>query len=71
MDEIQVNREHKDRLFKLTFREKSDLLQLYNAVNGSSYDNPDDLVINTLEDAIYMGMKIGKMMRAWISKPPC
>ncbi len=52
-----VNREYKDRLFKLIFREKEDLLQLYNAVNGTDYDNPEDMEINTLEDAVYMGMK--------------
>ena len=52
-----VNREYKDRLFKLIFREKEDLLQLYNAINGTNYNNPEDLEINTLEDAVYMGMK--------------
>ena len=52
-----VNREYKGRLFKLIFREKEDLLQLYNAVNGTDYDNPEDMEINTLEDAVYMGMK--------------
>ena len=57
MNELKVNREYKDRLFKLTFRERADLLQLYNAINGTEYDNPEDLIINTLEDAIYMGMK--------------
>ena len=38
-----VNREYKDRLFKLVFREKEDLLQLYNAVNGTDYANPEDM----------------------------
>ena len=52
-----INREHKDRLFKLVFREKRDLLDLYNAVNGTDHDNPDDIEVNTIEDAIYMGMK--------------
>lgn len=33
---IQVNRVYKDRLFKLIFREKKDLLELYNAINGSA-----------------------------------
>ena len=46
-----VNGEYKDRLFKLVFREKEDLLKLYNAVGGTDYDNPEDLEINTLEDA--------------------
>lgn len=41
----------------MIFREKKELLSLYNAVNGTSYDNPDALEINTLENAIYMNMK--------------
>lgn len=52
-----VNRQYKDRLFKLIFKDKADLLQLYNAINGTNYDNPDDIEVNTLEDAVYMGMK--------------
>ena len=55
--QIKTNREHKDRLFKLVFREKRDLLDLYNAMNGTDYRNPDALVVNTIEDAVYMGMK--------------
>lgn len=54
---IRVNREYKDRLFKLVFRKKEDLLQLYNAVNNSDYKNPEDMEVNTLEDVVYMGMK--------------
>ena len=52
-----VNREYKDRLFKLIFREKKDLLELYNAINDTDYDNPEDIEVNTLEDVVYMGMK--------------
>ena len=52
-----ANREYKDRLFKRIFREKEDLLQLYNAVNGTNYDNPEDIEVNTLEDTVYMRMK--------------
>lgn len=54
---MKVNRKYKDRLFRIVFREKEDLLELYNAVNGSSYDNPEELEIMTLEDAIYIRMK--------------
>lgn len=57
MQEIQVNRQYKDRLFKLVFNNKEDLLQLYNAINDTSYDNPEDIEVNTLEDAVYMRMK--------------
>jgi len=41
----------------MAFREKNHLLALYNAVNGSAYEDPEALEIRTLEDAIYMGMK--------------
>ena len=54
---IIVNRKYKDTLFRMVFREKKNLLSLYNALNGTSYTNPDDLEITTLEDAIYIGMK--------------
>lgn len=33
----EVNREHKSSLFCLTFREKRDLLDLYNAMNDTDY----------------------------------
>lgn len=48
---------HKDRVFRMVFREKSEFLELYNAMNGTDYDNPEDLVVTTLENAIYMGLK--------------
>ncbi len=32
-------------------------MSLYNAVNGTHYDDPEKLEIVTLENAIYMGMK--------------
>lgn len=47
----------KDRLFCMIFKEKKELLGLYNAMNQTSYSNEDDLTINTLENAIYMNMK--------------
>ena len=53
----KTDEHYKDRMFRLIFREKSELLSLYNAVNGTHYDNPDDLEVNTLENAIYMAMR--------------
>ena len=41
----------------MIFREKKELLSLYNAVNGTSYTNAEELEIVTLENAIYMNMK--------------
>ena len=52
-----VNRMFKDRLFRLAFQEKQDLLDLYNAVSNRQYTNPEELMITTLADAIYLGMK--------------
>ena len=57
MSKSQVNRQYKDRLFKLVFSNKEDLLQLYNAINDTNYNNPNDIEINTLDDVVYMGMK--------------
>lgn len=52
-----ANRKHKDRLFRFAFQEKKDLLELYNAINNTDYQNPDDLIITTLEDVIFLGVK--------------
>ena len=41
----------------MIFSERRDLLNLYNAINGSDYKDPEELQINTISDAIYMGMK--------------
>ncbi len=57
MEEVNANREHKDRFFKKVFSTKKALLSLYNAVNGTDYDNPDDIEINTIEDFLYLSMK--------------
>ena len=54
------NTQHKDRLFKFIFgnpEHKDWTLSLYNALNGSHYTNPEDIEFNTIEDAVYMGMK--------------
>ena len=56
-NQLTTNRQYKDRLFRFMFQDKQDLLSLYNAINGSSYENPDDLEIRTLDDTLYMGMK--------------
>ena len=56
----EVNREYKDRVFKFIFgnpENKEWTLSLYNAVNGSQHSNPDDIQFNTVEDAVYVGMK--------------
>ena len=60
MSKTLVNRKHKDRLFSFIFGRSENrrwTLDLYNAINGSSYEKSDDIEITTLEDVIYMGMK--------------
>lgn len=42
-------RKYKDRLFRMIFWEKRELLSLYNAVNGTDYEDSEELTINTLE----------------------
>ena len=57
---MPINDEHKDRVFKFLFgnpANKAWTLALYNALNGSHYDNPDNIQFNTIEDAVYLGMK--------------
>lgn len=54
--EVQPNRTYKARLFEMVFREKKELLGLYNAVNQTNYTDPELLEINTLENAIYLSM---------------
>ena len=55
------NREHKDRLFKFIFGKDTEQskrwrLQLYNALNGTNYTDPDALKINTIENVIFITM---------------
>ncbi|MBQ8813301.1 MAG: hypothetical protein IJZ85_02215 [Lachnospiraceae bacterium] len=50
-------RNYKDSVFRMLFSEKHTLLGLYNALNGTEYADPDELEINTLKNAIYLGRK--------------
>ena len=55
----KIKEDHKDRLFRLVFgREeyKAATLSLYNAITGSDYTDPEELEINTIEDAVYLNM---------------
>ncbi|WP_195477112.1 hypothetical protein [Ruminococcus sp. D55t1_190419_H1] len=54
---LPVNRIYKDRLYKMIFNNKSELLKLYNAINGTHYNDPAMLTITTLDNAIYMTME--------------
>ena len=52
-----VPRNYKDRVFRMVFKEKKALLALYNAMNGTVYEDEEALTVTTLENAIYMEMK--------------
>ncbi len=41
----------------MIFQEKPALLSLYNAVNGTDYQDPEELTVNTLENAIYTNIQ--------------
>ena len=54
--------QYRDRLFKAIFgrdteQSKKWRLELYNALNGSHYTDPDALKLNTIENVIYITMK--------------
>lgn len=54
---LHSNRKIKDTVFRMLFKEKKQLLELYNGINGTNYTNEEDLRINTLENAVYMNVK--------------
>ena len=56
-DSLTVNRTFKSTLFIMLFEDRKNLLELYNAITGKHYADPELLEINTLENAIYMSMK--------------
>ena len=56
-ERVFVRSKHKDLLFQRVFADKRDMLDLYNALNGTNYTDIDALSIVTLEDAIYMSIK--------------
>ena len=60
--QLQANREFKDRLFKAIFGRNTEeskrwRLDLYNALNGTEYTDPDALTLTTIENVIYITMK--------------
>lgn len=50
-------REYKDVLFRKIFNDTKELLALYNALNHTQYDNPNDLEIVTLEKVFFLKLK--------------
>ncbi len=50
---LRVQRKYKDTVFRMVYRDKERLLELFNALNDTSYDDPDELLVFTLNNAIY------------------
>ena len=48
---------YKDNVFCMLYREKENLLDLYNALRGSNYTNVDNLQVTTLNGGSYMKYK--------------
>ncbi len=65
MNEIgmpEISNEIRDRLFKAIFgrdtaQSKQWRLELYNALRGTNYSDPDALELNTIENVIYLTMR--------------
>ncbi len=55
--EAKGNRNIKSTLFPNIFANKKELIALFNAVNGTSYQESDDFEINTIEGILYMTTK--------------
>ena len=55
--DIHGNRNYKDSLFRMVFKKKCDLLELYNAINGTEYRDPENrqimIVASEVEDTGY------------------
>ena len=54
---LHTKRTYKDSVFRMLYSRKEELLSLYNALNGTDYQDPEQLEVTTLENAIYMNMK--------------
>ena len=50
-------RQYKDNVFCLLYRDKNNLLDLYNGLNNTNYTNVNDLTVTTLKGGVYMKYK--------------
>lgn len=55
--EVKGNRNIKSTLFPNIFSDKKELIELFNAVNGTNYRESDEFEINTIEGILYMTTK--------------
>lgn len=66
----KARREYKDTVFRMLFSDEKNLLSLYNAMTGRSYEDAKELEIVTLDNAVYMGMK-NDLAFYWICTSLC
>jgi predicted transposase/invertase (TIGR01784 family) len=52
-----VKRKYKDSVFRSIFNNKKSLLELYNAIHGTNYQDESIIEINTLGDALFTSRK--------------
>ncbi|MCM1128253.1 MAG: hypothetical protein NC429_17520 [Lachnospiraceae bacterium] len=55
-NEVKEQRNYKDTVFRMLFRDRKRALSLYNGIHGTDYRDDSLLVFNTLENAIYMNL---------------
>ena len=48
MNEVKAQRNYKDTLFRMLFKDKENLLSLYNALNKTDYTDVNGLEITTI-----------------------
>ncbi len=54
---LWVERKQRDTVFRYLFKQKKELLSLYNAVAGTHYTDEDELEVKTLEGAVFLARK--------------
>ena len=57
MNKVNAQRNYKDTVFRMLFKDEENLLSLYNALNNTDYTDVSGLEITTLENAVYMNYK--------------
>jgi hypothetical protein len=50
---MPANKKYKDTVFTSLFNDRKRLLELYNAIEGTSYTNPNLVEINTLSGVLF------------------
>ena len=51
------NREYKSDVFSMLMQDKERALQLYNVMNDSNYQNPEDVEMTTLDGGISLSVR--------------